>query len=118
MIEIKLVEEKLMRSVNHIAKGSLTTNSFREMAYDLLEQTPESLKQNILEWLFDKPISDIEYKGLTYNQFIKMLSTPNSQLNLYNFDFLFEQFIFFANEGQDKRVLRYNFPWTIEQLSN
>ena len=104
-----------MRDVIPAAREVATTNSFRQEAYELLEQTPDCLEQNILEWLFNKPLSEIEYKGITYNQFIKKLNTSSVFQNTkYTFNFLFNKFVFYADSGCDNSILEKSFGLTCE----
>lgn len=115
-IEIKLVEEKLMRESGSFGREVGTTNGFREEAYQLLEWTPDCLKQNILEWLFDLPFSEIEYKGITYTQFIQKLNTSSIFKNTkYTFDFLFNKFVYYADSNQNNKILEKSFGWTSEE---
>ena len=112
-IEIKLVEEKLMRDMGSFGREMVTTNGFRQEAYELLNETPDCLEQNILEWLFEHPLSEINYKGITYKQFINKLKESEFFCSSkFPFNILFCQFVFYADSGCDDSILERSFGWT------
>lgn len=112
--DIKLIEAKLMAETMSPLRVDLGFNCFRQEAYEILNETPECLEQNIFEWLWDIPFSDIKYCGLTYNEFlkkIKMAEQDDITHQTFTFWSVFERYIYYAEENQRENILEKAFPW-------
>ena len=112
--DIKLIEAKLMAETMHSLRSESGFNCIRQESYELLTQTPECLRQYIYEWLWDLPFSDIEYHGLTFNDFLKKIKFAEQDDNIhhiYTFWCVFERYMFYAEEGQREDILEKVFPW-------
>lgn len=110
-IPIKLIEEKLMANFSYETKETIGLNGIRSLSLSLIEQCPKELEKNVYEWLFDLPISEIKYQGLSYNDFLILLKNNNclSKTNDKNFYSSFISYLTYIQNNKDIQYLEQRY---------